>query len=190
MSKSIAVCGVEQHRDTRDLHITDEIVNREIVSNYQNMLGLEAEKLRDMKGMGSKVHNGKNLPNTQKIFYFTNVRVDVVGDIVEVKFSDGHKERFGEAEVVKFYDTLRFSDHGPTTNGITKNPDTDTVHFVDSEGLPVCGDSNVPVEDDPIDFDINADSLSFYRPICGRCKNVYTDGFIQTLIDLRLSPLH
>jgi hypothetical protein len=116
--------------------------------------------------------------------------VDVVGDIVEVKFSDGHKERFGEAEVVKSYDTLRFSDHGPTTNGITKNPDTDTVHFVDSEGLPVCGDSNVPVEDDPIDFDINADSLSFYRPVCGRCKNVYTDGFIQTLIDLRLSPLH
>lgn len=190
MSKSLAICGVEQHKDACNLHINDEIIEREIVSNYQDVLGLEAEKLRDMEGMGVKAHNKKDFPQTNKTFYFTDVTVDVRGNVVEVEFRDGHRERFDEAEVVKSYDTLRLSDHGPTTTGVTKNTDTNTVHFVDSDGLPVCGDSNVPVEENPMDFDIDADSLFFYRPVCGRCRNVYTDGFIQTLIDLRLRPLY
>lgn len=189
MFRVLAVCGIKQHKKARDLHITDEIVNREIVSNYQYVLDLEADKLRNMDKQAIQMHNGNNVLET-KTFYFTNVKVNVTGDSVEVEFQDGHRELFDKSEVVKSYKTLRLSDHGAPAVGVTKNKSSDTVHLVNSNGLPVCGDSNLPRDDDPMDLDIDADSLSLYRPFCGRCKNMYTDGFIQTLIDLRLKPLY
>lgn len=102
-----------------------------------------------MKVMGVKAYNMRDFPQTNKTFYFKDITVDVRGNVVEVQFCDGHKECFDEVQVVKSYDTLRLSVRGCIKTGVTKNTDTNTVYFVDSDGLPACGDSNVPIEENP-----------------------------------------
>lgn len=186
--KKLAVCGIKQDLPAKKLNTSKEVEKREIVGLRQRIVNLYAGKIRRNSDRARFAHDTDGFYD--KIFYFVDVTVEERNNSVLVRFNDGHEEEFQSGELVVKYDTVNLSDYGPVCDGITKNMESGTTHLVGRDGYPVCGTNSVTKESNPDRFEPYEAKLPYVRPICGNCRNCYSEDFIDTMIQLRLAPNH
>lgn len=187
MSRKLALCCIRQETRPNNLNLCNEVIERELESDFQELNGLRGMDL--LSGQNSprlSISNKNTNKEIMKPFWFIDVEVEESQNTVEVEFSDGHTETFQEAEVWTAYPTLKPDDYGPDFKGVYKN-NTGTRHFVDSQDNIVCGRFSDfdPNTSDIIQLQTENDNLS-YNIFCSQCSSKY-DTLIKKAADLSIS---
>lgn len=186
MGKKLELCCIRQKTEPHNLNLCDEVIAREIESDFQELNGIRGI---DLQGSGNapnlSTSNGNMNKVIRKPFWFTNVKVKELKNAVEVEFSDGHAETFQDAEIWTEYPTLNPDYYGPNFKGVYKHH-TGTRHFVDDQNNIVCGHIS--------DFDPNQSNIRSLRTECGdlsynsfcsQCSRKY-DTLIKKAADLSI----
>jgi hypothetical protein len=140
MGKKLALCCVRQRVKRKNLNLSNEVVQRELDSDFQKLNSLRGIDIRSNQNSSPslRIANRKSNNEIMKPFWFLDVEVVESQDTVEVEFSDGHKETFENAEIWTEYPTLNPSSYGPNFRGVHEHG-TGTLHFVDEDYNVVCG---------------------------------------------------
>lgn len=187
MGKKLALCCVRQETERQNLNLSNEVVQRELDSDFQELNGLRGIDLRSKNTTpGLRIANKKSNREIKKSFWFLDVEVSESQDTVKVKFSDGHTETFEDAEVWNEYPSLDPSDYGPDFRGVYEYR-TGTLHFVDSWYNVVCGRfDNLDRHSMTLQpLKTESDELS-YNSFCSQCSHKY-DSLMKNAADLSVS---
>ena len=174
MSKQLALCGIRQKAPKSEINLSNEAVKRELESDFQEINRLRGvDLLNENRTVGilttGSYESGSVVPKT---FWYRDVVVEEENSNVIVEFSDGHKERFEDAEVWAEYKTLKLGYYHKPVLGAISNPSTGTVHIVDEEMNVVCGRCEWAEESDVEKIRTDSDELS-YNSFCSQCSSKY-----------------
>lgn len=184
MGKLVALCGIRQEAPKSKINLSNEAICRELESDFQELNGLRGiDILNKNRNSGmSTLNDDKSESDMLKTFWFRDVTVQEENGDVTVKFIDGHKEQFENAEVWTEYESLRPCRYYKPVLGAVSHPSTGTVHIVDEDVNVVCGRCEWIDRSDVEEIKTESDERS-YNSFCSQCSHKY-DGLVSKAADL------